>query len=330
MELPFALRQTIEHALEHTPLPELAKAAEALSQRYRAEVRDGRWHVSSDLAAKAYLATRMPATYAAIRASLNYLAELHPDFSPHTFLDVGSGPGTALWAAEDCWESLETATLLEGSEAMRRWGEQLGQSAATKNIHWQTADIAKPLPSLNRHDLVTLAYVLDELEPAQRTQLIEGLWALTEQILLIVEPGTPTGWQRMLEARAQLIELGSNLIAPCPHSQSCPLTQSDWCHFSRRVSRSRLHRQAKGGDVPWEDEKFIYLAVSRFPSQTKFARVIGPTKLGSGHVRLRLCKPDGSENEEVFSKRQGEVFKVARRLDWGDALEEVEGQGSGV
>lgn len=321
MELPITLRQSLEEALEHTPLAELAKAAEALSQRYRAETQDGRWHVSTDMLAKAYLATRLPATYAAIRASLGATAMRLPDFAPQSLLDVGSGPGTALWAAQDSWSSLESATLLEGSETMLRWGKLLTQSLDLKALNWQAINIIRETPPLQPHDLVTLAYVLDELPAQQRPLLIGHLWQLTKQVLLIVEPGTPTGWQRILEARNQLIEAGAYLLAPCPHALACPLLSPNWCHFSQRIARSRVHRQAKGGSVPWEDEKYIYIAVSRTPGLPYPARAIAPTQGSGGHVKLLLCNSDGTASERSFSKREGDVFKRAKKLEWGDALE---------
>jgi ribosomal protein RSM22 (predicted rRNA methylase) len=55
MQLPPALREAIDRELEGVSLRDLARAAEALSQRYRAEVQDGRLHVSDELAARADL-----------------------------------------------------------------------------------------------------------------------------------------------------------------------------------------------------------------------------------------------------------------------------------
>ncbi|RWF53122.1 MAG: methyltransferase type 11, partial [Mesorhizobium sp.] len=42
MELPAPLRQGVERLLENVPLPALKQAARTLSDRYRAELRDGR------------------------------------------------------------------------------------------------------------------------------------------------------------------------------------------------------------------------------------------------------------------------------------------------
>src|SRR5262245_65845024 len=95
MELPPPLRQAVERALSGRRPTDLAVAAAALSQRYRDERRDGRLHVASDEDALAYLAVRLPATYAAVRASFAAIKQARPDFAPKTVLDIGAGPGTA-------------------------------------------------------------------------------------------------------------------------------------------------------------------------------------------------------------------------------------------
>lgn len=320
MELPPLLRGAVDRALEGISLAELKRAADTLSQRYRAEVRDGRMHLSDAMAARAYLATRLPATYAAVRASMDFVADLRPDFAPVTALDVGAGPGTGFWAASDCWPSLDDALLIEGSPAIRACGEALSQAASPSRIEWRAADVVSGLPDLAPRDLVTLAYVLDELAPDARDRLVDRLWSLTADTLLIVEPGTPAGWQRILRVRERLLAAGAHLIAPCVHGAPCPLAAPDWCHFSRRVARSRLHRQAKGAEVPWEDEKYAYIAASRHPGPTPAARILAPPRSAAGRITFKTCKPDGSVAEQSLSKRDGAPFKAARRLDWGDAL----------
>lgn len=319
MELPAVLRQAVDQALEGVALAELSRAAERLSQRYRGEVRDGRLHLSDDLAARAYMATRLPATYAAIRASLAAVAALRPGFAPRSLLDLGAGPGSALWAVADAWPGLDEALLIEGSAAIRRWGQRLAEGLPQR-VAWREADLAGRLPDLPESDLVTLCYVLDELAPEAREGLVLRLWAATRDTLLLVEPGTPAGWQRILAARAALLAAGARLLAPCPHAAPCPLPPPDWCHFARRVARSRLHRQAKGGAVPWEDEKFLYLAATRQAVPAAPARLIAPPRASSGQILLKLCRPDGTAGERRITRREGAPYKQARRLDWGDSL----------
>jgi len=320
MELPAPLRQGVDSLLEKVPLPALRQAARTLSERYRAELRDGRLHMGEDMAVKAYLTTRLPATYAAVRASLGALAGALPDFQPKSLLDIGAGPGTMLWATNDVWPDIELAVLVEASAAVRKLGQSLAAGAIGARVDWVAGDATIDLDDAQPADLVSAAYMLDEIAPASLPKLVDRLWRLSAHTLLIVEPGTPAGWRRVIAARRQLIDAGAHVLAPCPHEAPCPLVPPDWCHFSRRVARSRLHRLAKDADVPWEDEKFIYLAASRQPAPKRSARVVAPPRAGSGKVVLKLCEPDGQAGEHLLSKRDGDLFKAARRADWGDAL----------
>jgi ribosomal protein RSM22 (predicted rRNA methylase) len=321
MELPPSLRDAVDAALEGVSTAALAEASAMLSQRYRSELRDGRFHVSEDDAARAYLAARLPATFAAVRAAMGEADALMPDFSPKSLLDLGAGPGTAMWAARDTWPSIDDTLMIEGSPTMRRWGEKLAASAASFKREWRAADFSKGKLAVDAHDLVTIAYVLDELELDARAALIDAAWRATGSLLLVVEPGTPAGWQRILDVRTQLLAADAHIVAPCAHEAPCPIVAPDWCHFSRRVARTKIHLRSKGAVVPFEDEKFIYLAASRTLVAPTTARVLSPPRAGSGKVSLKLCLASGAAETRLITKRDGDLFKTARRIDWGDALE---------
>lgn len=321
MQLPPPLRAAVDRALESAQPSELMSAVQSLSQRYRAEVRDGTAHLHDDLAALAYLGTRLPATYAAVRRSFETVATALPDFAPATMLDAGAGPGSAVWAAGDCWPTLTDAELIESAASIRTLGERLAAEAGRLRMKWSGADLAAGLPNKEPGDLVTLAYVLDELAPATRDQVVEWLWRLTAGVLVIVEPGTPRGWQRILRARNLLLAAGANLAAPCPHTEACPLIEPDWCHFTQRVARSQLHRRLKQADVPWEEEKFIYLAASRAPVASAGSRIIAPPQTATGRIMLKLCQPEGTVRQRLVTRREGAAFKAARRSGWGDTFE---------
>ncbi len=320
MELPAPLRAAVDQMLAREPLERLQRASEKLSDRYRREVRDGKFHIDGELAAKAYLATRLPATFAAVRAALSMVEEASPSFAPESLIDVGAGPGTALWAAADCWPELRRASLVEASAAIRSVGDALAK-AGQVDCQWLAGDLTGSIPQLPPADLVTLAYVLDEIAVSAIPTAVSRLWALTGHTIVIVEPGTPAGWRRILTARATLLEAGAHVVAPCPHAAACPIEAPDWCHFSRRVARSRVHRLAKQGEVPWEDEKYIFIAASRHPAEPPASRVLAPPKISGGVGRLKLCRADGSASEITVSRRDGAVFKAARRADWGDAFD---------
>ncbi len=322
MELPPALRTAVEAALAGVSTDTLAASAAALSARYRAELRDGRFHVDEEDAARAYLAARLPATYAATRAALEAAAAALPDFAPQSQLDLGAGPGTAVFAAADLWPSLGVATLIEGSAAMQRIGQRLAACDSLPR-HWQAANFAAGPPPLGTHDIVTIGYVLDELEPLARDRLVREAFAAATGLLVIVEPGTPSGWQRILAARGALIEAGAIIAAPCPHQAPCPLEPPDWCHFAARVARSRVHLRTKQASVPFEDEKYIYLAASRSPPASRPSRVLAPPRTASGRVTLKLCRPTGDRADRLVTRREGDAFRAARRADWGDVFDEA-------
>lgn len=319
MQLPIALRQSVDRELHGIPLSDLARAGEALSRRYRAETRDGRLHLDDELSAKAYLTTRLPATFAAISAAMGAIVEAAPNFRPRGLLDVGAGPGTGTWAAVTVWEGLQEAHLVEASPIMRVIGERLSHALGLRHVTWTGQRVDIGLSDAMPADLVVLAYVLNELAPALRAALIARLWDLTAGVLLVVEPGTVEGWKRMLAARDALIAAGAHVLAPCPHAAPCPLAGSDWCHFPARVARSRLHREAKGGSVPWEDEKFIYLAVSRHPAaRPSPGRIVAPPRLSKVGATLKLCEPTGTVHPRSVAKRDRSGYAAARKLSWGD------------
>ena len=133
-------------------------------------------------------------------------------------------PATALWAAADCWPDLADALLVEASPALRACGEALAAEAGLPRSTWRGADVA-----CGRHRW-RAARSGDDGLCAERAcpggpaaVSLERLWQATADTLVIVEPGTPAGWQRILAARRQLIESGAHVIAPCPHAHDCPL-----------------------------------------------------------------------------------------------------------
>ncbi len=175
-----------------------------------------------------------------------------------------------------------------------------------------------------RYDLVTIAYVLGELPDSAVPPLIWRLWDAASGVVVVVEPGTPAGFERIRMIREVGISLEAHVAAPCPHGRACPMPAKDWCHFSSRVSRSRLHRQVKSGELGYEDEKFAYVALSRMPVEPIAGRVVRHPWTGKGHIRMEVCGPDGISTRTVTRKDKAE-FKQAKDLEWGSAISRMEG-----
>lgn len=321
MELPLTLRTALDHAFARVKTSDLAQATHDLSVRYR-QPHDRPPSLSSNMAVLAYAAYRLPATYAAVSAALAQVKEVMPDWHPRSLLDVGAGPGTASWAAGETWSSIQHVDLVERDERMIQFGQDLIKEASRgvfSTARWRQADLLDPIAQEPR-DLIIASYALGELEPARRRDLVERLWRDTSGVLTLVEPGTPAGFEVIRAARVVLIASGAHVVAPCPHSLACPMANGDWCHFSRRLARSRAHRDAKQVTMGYEDEKFSYVAVTRLPVTPVHSRVLRHPQVRAGHIRLELCSRDGLQ-QRVVSKRDRDQFRAARHAGWGDAFE---------
>ena len=322
MDLPDSLRMALAHELETIPRKQVAEAAADLSLHYReghAARESSFLHSQTDVVA--YAAYRMPATYAAVYAALDEVRKRRPGWQPRTLLDAGSGPGTAMWAANEVWPDIEEITLLEREETMMAFGKQLARhtnTAALRQANWKKVDLLGRWES-EPQELVTTTYVLGELPQAKRESFINKLWSITADTLVIIEPGTPAGFAHIRKARQDLIAAGASVIAPCPHNLSCPMTGNDWCHFSQRISRTQLHRQIKKAVLSYEDEKFSYVVLSRSKGLPIGGRVIRHPQIRPGNIHLELCTPEGLRST-IVTRRDKAAFREARDLKWGDSL----------
>ncbi|WP_159012024.1 small ribosomal subunit Rsm22 family protein [Bradyrhizobium sp. S69] len=316
-DLPAELKAALEARLHGLSRNEAAARAARISQTYRGGGNSAAIRSQAD--ALAYALARMPATYAAVTASLNALGEIRPDFAPENLLDVGAGPGTATWAATEAWPSLKRFTLLDANGALRELALELGRgSTRLRDMDYHHHEAGTALAGAEAADLVVASYLIGEMNDAARGSLAAQMWAKTRDTLLVVEPGTPAGAARIIALREQLIGLGAHVAAPCPHDGSCPLQPPDWCHFTQRLQRSQAHKQIKGAELPFEDEKFSYVALTRAPVTSRFARVLAQPIVGKVEVTAKLCTSDGLEIAHV-PRRAKEDYARARRWRWGDA-----------
>ena len=272
---------------------------------------------SSDVSVEAYLATRLPATFAAISRVFELVAEVAPDFEPQSLLDVGAGPGTASWAAVEAWPSLAQVTLVERDSRFADMAA--GFLTASSHVALSAAQIERAdMAKLEgKAELVVAAYVLAEQRETMAKELALRLWEACQGLLIIVEPGTPAGFVRIRAARQALLEAGGFAMAPCTHSEQCPMVGDDWCHFKTRLQRSRLHMQAKGATVPFEDESFSFIAVSRQKRDLPQGRVLSPPAINKVGTSLKLCGHGGVE-QLVIASRDKAAYKLSKKKSWGD------------
>lgn len=313
MEFPSELRFAIEQLFAGQDIKMMTAAAESVSKRYRTESGAGKSLVNNERDTLAYAAVRMPATFGAVSKAIELTMECFED-EISSVLDVGAGTGAASHAAELITEC-EDITCIEREDSMISLGKQLMQARGI-SAQWIKRDISSA-KLVEKADLVLSSYCLNELTVSARKSAVEQLWNAAEKLLVIVEPGTPEGFAQLREARKQLIELGGYVAAPCPTNGECMLPADDWCHFTARVARTKLHKQLKGGDAPYEDEKFCFIAVSRTEVSGK-PRILRHPKIESGKITLRLCTEDGICDKLVTKKSP--LFKAARKSDSGDSF----------
>lgn len=317
--LPDDLRHALDSALDGVPVQKLAPSVQRLIDAYRMPRAPSAPILRCDGDVVAYAAYRMPATYAAVRKALGYLAEAAPAFRPTTQLDLGAGTGAAVWAAAATWPSLTSVTAVDQEPGMVTLGRRLAVDAAfpaVRSAHWNTARIGTC--AFPEAELITISYVLGELPADQRINLAARL-ADHGGTIVFIEPGTPAGYENVIGVRDQLIASNYVVIAPCPHSEQCPILRDrDWCHFSARINRSSLHRRVKNAALGYEDEKFSYVALTTAAVGAPVpSRVLRHPQQGKGLVKLRLCTANGIE-PAIVSKRQGDLYRAARDLEWGD------------
>ena len=320
--LPAALQAAIDARMTGVSRNAMATACAAMTQSYRSG-RDTQQALAGPLAINAYLLARLPATYAAVAATLVQVRASLPDFQPRRILDMGAGPGGASWAAVTLWPGIETITMVDAHAGFRQTALELAAAAEHPALQQATYRLENMVAAGNLPpaDLILCSYTLGET--AATAALATRWWESCQGVLLVVEPGTPRGYDTVIEARAALLAAGARLAAPCPHTAPCPIQPPDWCHFATRLNRTRDHMLLKGATVPFEDEKFSYVAASRLAPVAFAARAIAPPVTLPAGIACKLCVDPGLIETRLIPKRDKATFKRYKKLRWGEAIEET-------
>jgi len=320
MRLPAELLDAIQQETDKVDRRKLVQATAQLTARYKAADFSGP-AVVSEAHRAAYLAVRLPATYAALRRVFAEINLRAPQAGIASMLDLGAGPGTALFAAAQVFPFLQEATLVEADAEWIALGKRLAaqpQLPDVIKVQWLKQDLRSGL-SCEKHDLVVISYTLGELPQAAADAMLNKAWKCAGKFLVIIEPGTRRGFAAVNAARSSLIANAAHIFAPCPHTSTCPMaTAGDWCHFSQRVERTSQHRQLKGGDLGYEDEKFSYVVAAKIAVAPGGSRIVRHPGKHSGHVKLALCTTEGKIENRTVTRSSKEAYKRARKAEWGD------------
>lgn len=307
--LPAFLLSALQNAAKNYSVKNLKKSAVAVSETYRKTERKGQHLVVSSEDVLSYALTRMPATFEVISSVLKELPS-----SCSSMIDVGAGTGAGACVAIS-GEYAKEILCLERELAMLQLGETLLKNAYPQ-VAWKKFDLSCQKIE-QKADIVLSSYVLNELSEENRIFAVEKMWQATNHFLIIIDSGTPSAFEMMKKFRSYLIEQGAFMVAPCPCSAEC---LNKWCHFEVRVARTKMHKFLKAGQAPFEDEKFTYLIFSKQPERVCRSRVLRHPRIEKGKIGLQLCTKDGII-EKVISKKEEALFKKARKIKAGDALE---------
>jgi ribosomal protein RSM22 (predicted rRNA methylase) len=326
LKLPSELHDAVVQQLAKVPAARWMREAQALSERYRAERKGGEDSLATGhVQILGYAALILPATYAQLYGAMAAAAQRLPDWHPSSMLDIGSGPGTALWAAAEHWPSLEHMSAWERESSFITLGREMAQQstiAALRTARWDRVDVTNIAQNVHQsYDLVVIGHVLNELDLETRQALISLAWRMTNGLLLIVEPGSEAGFAVVRSTRDYLRSLGAETIAPCVHNRDCPL-ENDWCHFPQRIVRPEFQRRARGAPSEWEESKFSYAAMARFAApQAAWGRTILEASSNKAYAEIKISSQEGVSRYRAL-KRNKDAFKWMRELTWGELLEQ--------
>lgn len=314
MKIPFELEEKIAREIQNVKLSDLKEVAQTLSNRYMNEKRKAQSLINKKLEVLAYSIIRMPATFCAIdKAIEETLKKYNPTIE--TALDIGSGTGAGEWAILNNID-ISKITCIEREDEMSSLAQKLLEEH--KNINWKNQDIVKNKIN-EKADLVIVSYMINELQDEVKEDVIKNILESFNKIVIFIEPGTPDGFSNIRKIQKLAINNNLNILAPCTSQNECKLPKDDWCHSIVRVERNKIHKFVKDADVPYEDEKFSYIAISKEKIDNSGGRILRHPNISSGFIKVKLCN-NGIIEEKTFTKKDKDNFKKIKKLKCGDLI----------
>ena len=316
MDIPEELKNAIEELLLKNKNNEIIQNAQIISNKYRKNDGKGKRLLTEQNEAISYAVSRMPATYAAVHSAVCQTLENYGE-DLQTLFDIGAGTGAATWAINDIID-ISNIRCFEREQNMMNIGKQLMNNTEWSKVQWEQFDILQD-DITERSDIVVTSYMINELPEKEKEIVIRKLWNATNKLLIIIEPGTPAGFDNILKIRKELLKKGGYIVSPCSNQGKCKISKGDWCAFYARVFRSSIHKQAKKGELGYEDEKFSYIAFSKIPVKIDGNRILRHPQIYKGYVNVKLCTKDGIQ-EKKYSKKDGDIYKRVRKLGAGEKI----------
>lgn len=275
----------------------------------------------------AYLALRSAATYAQISGALLQVQELFPSWQPKSLLDIGCGPGTALWAAKTIWPGLQSVVGIDQDQHFLSLGQDIVEKAGIKvDVEWQQRDITGGLENNRKtYDVVIIANLLNELSASEAQRFLDEAYAACRGIMVVVEPGTPYGFEVVQKT---VHNMGSTATLIAPYIGGLFVESKDyWIHFPQRfirppfLRRLRQHMRDSGLMASdFEEAKYSFVAIGSVPAtQTIWGRCIGPIRKQKGFLEVPILTANSVLQAKVL-KRNKPQYNFAKELHPGETI----------
>ncbi|XP_060080405.1 methyltransferase-like protein 17, mitochondrial [Ylistrum balloti] len=289
-----------------------------------------------------YLLARVSKNYNIIRTCLSEIEKRDPGFLPSAVYNFGSGLGTAVWASNTVWGSavkqyycLDPATDMSTlARLLLQEGDEFKKMVIPGVFFRNKPPSHTSLP----FPLVVSAFtLLEQPSKIKRLELIEHLWNMTSDYLVLIENGTYAGHTVIQEAKEWLLQSPfepqsrttadeePHVFAPCPHDKKCPkFAIKDLkiaCTFSASFEPLKQYKT----DLNKLTTSYSYVIMKRGKVNTpdaKWPRIVQAMPQNDHHTHCRMCCHDASIRHYVVSKKKTmrPVYEIVRRSHWGDKI----------
>lgn len=170
----------------------------------------------------AYIASQLPFMLAPLENVFAEIVRRIPGFAPKSMMDFGSGPGTAIIAAQKHWNSsLNEIMAVDVSQSMLEISAELFKEYPNLVDRVELRRYMAMNPNRPKYNLVVSSMVLSELaDDHLRQQSVDHLWQQSDDILVLIDRGNAEGFRILRNARDWLIknaEISNNqlhIVAP--------------------------------------------------------------------------------------------------------------------
>ncbi len=269
---------------------ELASAILSLSNFYMNQP-GTRTPWSQKFTVPATLAYFMPLNYVRLARAFHEVQRFIHNDQISEIWDFGSGLGTTQWVLEDL--EFLTPKPFFAQEVSQRAQVVHRDLANLYGGRWTAGQVPARKPATG--SLAVFSYSFLEMQ-SQLPHLEDfDHW-------LILEPSTRDCGRALMQWRSTFLENGLMPLAPCTHSQPCPLlvhSNRDWCHHRTHFAAPEWWLKIEE-HLPMRNRTltYSYLLLSRTSVDQKWrgaTRVIGDTLEERGKTRQMVCRGQDRE-----------------------------------